>query len=269
MKSYLYTLVLVFASIMTYGQVKEIVIIDENDFTEPTGKLLGSISFKDKIFTSNCSYPEVMAVLTKKALAKGANVLKVREHKVPDVMSTCHRVTADMYAVDDIEPYRKEIQWVDSRKLNWQDFKATSKPTEILTDAAACTYCGFGFETNRVTLFKKTKFFIYNKFYCDKSWKSEAVAGASNDVLQHEQTHFDLSEVYARKLSRALTEAGLTMANLNEANNIYNTIRDEYVNRQQAYDMETQHGKNQKSQLEWNDRISQELDELANYKNYQ
>jgi len=63
-------------------------------------KLLGSINIGDSGFTVNCSYQQVINDLQNQARKMGGNLLYITEHKVPDSSSTCHRISANVYKVD-------------------------------------------------------------------------------------------------------------------------------------------------------------------------
>lgn len=249
----------------SYGFAQnEIVIVEEDDNTKINGELINEIQFKDKLFTSNCSYPEVIATIKAAATEQNANLIKIVEHKKPDSWSTCHRMTTKLYFVDNPQLYEKEILWSEGRKLTWNDFKADKYPYGSISNAAAATYCGITFSTNRVTSFKKIRFFVTTVFETTKSWVSEE-GRASDDVLLHEQKHFDLCEVYARRLYKELTEANLNMQTLAQSNDIYQKVFDEYNARQQSYDSETSHGINQQEQHRWNTMIADELAALSEY----
>ena len=80
------------------------------------------------------------------------------------------------------------------------------------------------------------------------------------DLLEHEQGHFDLSEVYARQLRKKLDEKKLTVFNLsNDANVVFKDVYASYVDRQELYEQETQNGLDHKKQAEWSNQISREL----------
>src|SRR5690606_38649660 len=91
-----------------------------------------------------------------------------------------------------------ELSWSKFRKLTWNDFRG-SIPHDAEEQTAAATYCGIGFETNTTSHHHNDlKIRVYNTFYPHSSW---ARPEEMNDaVLAHEQGHFDLCELYTRKL---------------------------------------------------------------------
>jgi hypothetical protein len=240
-----------------------VVVVPQNDTTVIKGKLLATIKFREKILASNCTWPEVIASLKEEAKAKGGNLMKITEHLYPNALNGCHRATAEVYKVDDTRLYEKEIDWSAHRRLTADDFKG--RPDDMYSNqTAAMTYSWIGMESNRVTVFKKPKFFVQCKFYCYDSWMKPEHKD-NKYILQHEQSHFDLTEVYARKLLKALTEEHMNAYNLDQAKDIAQVILDESKQRQQQYDEETNHGQDKEQQQKWNATIAKELRELADY----
>ncbi len=96
------------------------------------------------------------------------------------------------------------IAWDVSRKLAWEDFKG--KPFKTAW-AAATTASGISYEyTGRETKGGyELEFSVGAYFYPEKSWYQPHLCDAL--VLSHEQLHFDISELFARKLRKQLVAA--------------------------------------------------------------
>jgi hypothetical protein len=62
----------------------------------------------------------------------------------------------------------------------------------------------------------------------------------SSDVLLHEQTHLDLTELYARKMRLVFDASGPDATLM--LNFIYNKYIKEFSAAQEAFDLETSHG---------------------------
>lgn len=258
-----YAFVLSFFS-STYAQSKSIVVLlPEDDTTKVDGILVMTYKLRDN-FRIQCSYEEGIAAIKEKAEAKGANLIKITKHKVPDMWSTCHRFEADLYHVENIGDYEKEIIWSADRQLEWEDFRAP-KVLQEKPDIGAQTYCGISFQTNTVNIFKKPKFFVHTTFYKDSSWVIKDSILNRTSLLNHERKHFDLCEVYARMLYKRLLEADFSVQNLYKAKSIYVQVFEKYFERQEQYDAETQHGIIQEEQKKWDKIISDELAALAEY----
>lgn len=235
-----------------------VLVLQFGDEQKIDGIKIGKISSTDNGLSINCSYYEIIEPLKELARLNGANIIKITQHKISNTWSSCERIKADIYKVKDYKKYEQEIEWNKNRKLTWEDFKATVKPITNANEAAL-TYCGFSFQTNRVTSFKNARIFVKNTFYCDLSWVRPDQIG-EKDLLEHEQGHFDLSEIYARNLRKKLNEKKLTISNLQEeADFIFNEVSKSFMDKQEEYDMKTEHGLNKKQQDIWNSYIIQRI----------
>ncbi len=149
-----------------------------------------------------------------------------------------------------------EFQWNEHNKLSWDDFRGNvHAETER---SAAATHCGIGFKTKTEGPDKKPKVVVYNTFYTSKSWVRPDAKEPS--ILEHEQGHFDLCEIYTRKLRARMEQFDFSVADIRAAlMNIYEDISREYENRQKAYEQETVHGTNFTAQKHWREMIALEL----------
>ncbi|MCW3122796.1 MAG: hypothetical protein JWQ38_2288, partial [Flavipsychrobacter sp.] len=149
-----------------------------------------------------------------------------------------------------------EFQWADHRTLSWEDFQGSVNA--VTDESAAATHCGIGFRTGRATPDSKPGIIVYNTFYVNKSWvKADAKIPT---ILTHEQGHFDLCEIYTRKLRERMSGIDLNTPNLRAVlEHIYFEVKNEYEVRQQAYEDETTHGTNFAQQGRWHDNIMKEL----------
>ena len=64
---------------------------------------LGTIKVGDSGFSVNCNYATVLDKAKTESRKVGGNALKITKHKKPDLWSSCHRITADVYKIDSIE----------------------------------------------------------------------------------------------------------------------------------------------------------------------
>ncbi|HEY9114382.1 MAG TPA: hypothetical protein VIN10_06750 [Bacteroidales bacterium] len=159
--------------------------------------------------------------------------------------------------------YGPAIEWAPSVKLEWSDFKAKEKTTPGF--AVATSTCGFGLES--VTIDGKTAHKIFVRFYCDESWRNSNVDIQA--VLDHEQLHFDICEIYGRKLYKELLKLKKSgKLNNDKAETIYNNMMNAYNDYQDLYDYETDHSTNGKKQQEWNEKVKRELASLQMYSDY-
>ncbi len=89
-------------------------------------------------------------------------------------------------------------------------------------------------------------------FYTDKSWVRPD--SKSDYLLKHEQLHFDISELYARKLREKLAKVDSSKLNKDSSkylNKLYEEVAAERVEMQDQFDKETDHSKNKETELKW------------------
>jgi len=245
------------------GPQDALVILNEADPFENDGIKVGSIKAGDSGLSTQCSYYEVLEILITKARAEGANLLKITQWRRPDNWSTCDRITADIYHVPNPRHHEIRINWSADRLLTWADFKGEPKPKNI-SDFAAETRCGFEIDANHL-VFSKNKVYVYSTFDCVSSW----VRGETKNqqgLLEHEQYHFNLSEVHARRLRKLILQADYNRGNMETV--LQALFKQEFAafnKRSKQYDEETNHGLQPERQFEWQETIDQELFELQGY----
>lgn len=164
-----------------------------------------------------------------------------------------------------VQLWSQKIIWKEDQKLTWNDFKS-SVNRKGNKDVVAYTHCGW--EYSVVTSSNPTapvKIEIETIFNKDKSWKD---ARRINDyVLLHEQKHFDIAEIFARKLRKEVVENIKTSADYyKNFKTIYSRISNEYRDFQIAYDRDTQNGMDKEKQAQYNTSISEALENLNSYK---
>lgn len=231
-----------------------VLVLQQSDHFINDGIKVGSIQSVDNGFSVNCSYNEVIESLRTIARANGANVIKISKRVPPDTKSTCERIYADIYRVPDFKKHELEIDWSENRKLSWEDFKGTAPNVSSKVWFSAGSDCNILLESNTFGLFKKPKFFTQAKFYTFSSWVNGSKK--SDSLLVHEQYHFNIAEVYRRKLQKLLDKSNFSFSKAeNDAKRIMRQISKQYHNEQAVYDEETKHGVNREKQREWERRI--------------
>jgi hypothetical protein len=140
------------------------------------------------------------------------------------------------------------IAWEEKTKLKWSDFKGL--PDTSLSYKAVSSP-GIGYKARLVgdTLTLE----IHCSFYTCKSWTKLD----SRSLLQHEQTHFDISEYYRRIFVQKILATRLTKANaLEMIRNIYKNIQKLRDELDAQYDNETNFSKNNIMQVKWTNEIT-------------
>lgn len=153
-----------------------------------------------------------------------------------------------------------KILWSDQNKLSWQDFQSKTKPNT--SNAAATTFCGISYLLNSPTKkftarqVKIEAFFIPSKSWAHADHKTEF-------VLLHEQSHFDIAELFARKFRKLINDKTMDAKTLN---NLYREIYEDYKSYQQDYETVTNHGRLRDKQYEYSEKINNELAKLSDFK---
>lgn len=152
------------------------------------------------------------------------------------------------------------IPWKENQKLTWAEYKGK---VQSGSDAAASTATYLGIEYN----FNKSGFDykITCSFSKTKSWGLHK----TDYILGHEQGHFDIAEIFARKLNKQMSEYGFNKNTFkDDLKNIYMKLTGEKDDFQNQYDKETNHSINKEKQAEWLRKIEEELKALRNFSKY-
>jgi predicted secreted Zn-dependent protease len=152
------------------------------------------------------------------------------------------------------------IRWSAVKRLTWNDYLASPSTSN---DIAAITSTALGMEyhvrNNSIT------YNISCRFSKIKSWGRYK----TDYILQHEQGHFDITEIFARRLVKAVREYKFDPKKYqDDLSKLYKKIMEEKEEFQEKYDEETDFSRNKVKQAEWLKKIMQELEDLEEYGDY-
>lgn len=157
-------------------------------------------------------------------------------------------------------PEEEIIPWKPERKLGWDDFLCSPQKQGDAV-ASTSTSLGISYQVRNGEL----TYTITCNFSKKKSWGLLK----TDYILAHEQVHFDITELHARKLYQALSNYELNPDTFKkDIAAIYERIVKEKEDMQEAYDSETDHSRRKQIQYQWFDKIQTMLDETAPYANY-
>lgn len=151
------------------------------------------------------------------------------------------------------------ILWQADRKLTWDDFKGTPDKRSRF-QAMTSVFVAYKNEyTDR-----EYKITIQCLFDKDRSW-SKSKGEDSEELLKHEQLHFDIAELIARKMRKEI--AALPAAEWKKTAHAIEGIYKKYYgtdfnNMSTKYDEETNHGIIKNKQAVWSQKIATELKKL-------
>lgn len=149
---------------------------------------------------------------------------------------------------------RNYIYWSDDYKLVWTDFEEIP---ERYSQHSAFSVVGYESSFNMNN--QQYEAVIKTYFSKNESWSKSWVAS----LLLHEQGHFDLAEVNARKFRKCVLEA---MRNETISVSKFEQMNEEAMNQlkeaQKEYDEATNFSMDYPAQLKWSEQISEQLKEL-------
>lgn len=148
------------------------------------------------------------------------------------------------------------LVWKSDSMLTKEDFKAKHGGSNA------------GSTSSFIYLYPKEKnatvnFIVEAIFLKSKSFLKEE----SPYIIKHEQLHFDISELYARKLRKAIADKDFKKVNkiVDVIQQLYNKITSEWQREEAKYDNDTEHGMNAAKQQVWNENIAKQLKELEQF----
>jgi len=166
----------------------------------------------------------------------------------------------------------EHVPWSVDQPISWQLFLAPYPQDGCMQAEAAAIHMTLNWSVSYVIDYDRQRGAWYG--YVDKSMINvtntmepllswAATQGKSADVLDHEQRHFDLNEVYARKLEILLARPRVTGATTDavrtalrkEINATASAVLDTASQMQSRYDEETAHGTDAAVQANWAAKI--------------
>ena len=148
------------------------------------------------------------------------------------------------------------IIWNKARKLTWNDFKGKA-PAD--TPVAALTASGISYSFSSVQQGDEMviRYIVTANFYPSRSWYQPRYG--SNNVLAHEQLHFDITELFARKFRHRLDTTRFTENIKEEVRAIFRQINKELSEFQDRYDLETNSSRLLDRQREWQLKVREAM----------
>lgn len=222
----------------------------------------GAEKITQRFFTGNgkaggCSYYELLLAAEESAYAVGADVLKIVSRSSHSRSQRCDGVEVAFYRSGNPRSAEQSFRWNTDHRLTWDDFRGSIRRGAD-RNIAAETSCGIAIETSLVANNEVAKVYVFNVFDKQQSWVREGYD--RDDVLQHEQGHWDICEIYTRKMQARFDAARITGANLKQqVARIYDEVSNEYLARQEQYEAETEHGIIDSEQNRWTEMLQNEL----------
>lgn len=155
------------------------------------------------------------------------------------------------------------IVWSAARPLAWEDFRGM--PPRRLDGAQSAL--GYGYAIGCRSGVLRSRIVTY--FAPARSWVVHRISSsglASRVGIRHEQTHFDLKEVFARRARKRLLELTDPSTRSDDAlNTIAETVFKAERAEQDRYDVRTGNGEDLDQQEEWARRVAADLAALKDF----
>ena len=149
--------------------------------------------------------------------------------------------------------------------LTWVHFEA---PPDETSTFHANTNAGLSYSwgLKNVNGIIELEYEVKSYFNTMGSWVRK---DSRNDhLLKHEQLHFDITELYARKLKKQLAEVNVNALGKQPReilNRYYKIIDKERTLMQQKYDKETNHSIDKNAQARWQEFVERELNKYDEF----
>lgn len=155
---------------------------------------------------------------------------------------------------------RAGVPWSASRRLAWDDFKGTAGEAAAAEEGAHLEY---GLFYGVYCTGSRLDFEVITAMIPTDSWVRRTAIESPADnarTLQHEQTHFDLAEVHARKMRKYF--AGMYEPCL-RSNDDLASVADGFIQSESAeqkrYDDESRNGRRVDKQKAWDADVAARL----------
>ena len=154
------------------------------------------------------------------------------------------------------------ISWSQNRLLTWDDFRG-EVGLNMRFNASTNSGIGFTWSYKSDSTGEDFQYEVSNFFDPEKSWVKPG--SESPHLLKHEQLHFDISELQARRFRKALSQYKISKNIKADLNKLYKKHEKERLHTQQQFDRETRHSMDKEAQIKWETYVQKELKKLADY----
>ena len=156
------------------------------------------------------------------------------------------------------------VYWQAKRPLTWNDFNGR-RPQKTRFAAAIVSRISCNvYDEKHDSVYVEVKSLTFP----DKSWTRNKHYRPY--VLKHEQTHFDITELYARRLRRSISQCKKWYTHngtyrYTKLTRLYHRYRRRWRWAEYWCDFQTRHGRKRQVQLAWNYNVESSLKALEQY----
>ncbi len=157
---------------------------------------------------------------------------------------------------------QNKIEWSESYRLTVDDFLANAPNTGTIQTVQGHISIEYQFMNYELMGSKNFNKNVTCYFYKTASWIDKGEN--TNKLLRYAQTIFDMNEWMARELRKRFREnKGQLFAG--KQNEIYEQLTKEFADIQSRYSKETDYGAIEEKQIEWENKIKNELVLLSDF----
>lgn len=155
---------------------------------------------------------------------------------------------------------KEYIIWDENRKLEWKDFQSEDF-AGMGVAATSSVKLRLDYQVLTSVLWYSVQCLFFKK-------ESSVGLGKSDYILNHEQGHFDIGEIYARELRKEIQKIRnkINKKNSQKVDSVYDVVNEMFVNEQSLYDKETKQSTDTLQQKIWHLKIKKRLDSLQEFK---
>ena len=158
----------------------------------------------------------------------------------------------------DTDRYKR---WSKQQPLRWNDYRVSQRNT-----------IKHGFAVSAITSYQY--YFLPRELHTDSclnvltlfrkktSWVKDTV---EQIVLEHEQIHFDIAELYARKIRERFQSFRGTQCSVSDIYYQVDSLLDAADRYQELFDRDTFYGRSSRIQERWRDQMDTELKQLEEF----
>jgi hypothetical protein len=144
------------------------------------------------------------------------------------------------------------VIWTSGYKLKWSDFQGSPNPSGTFDEEA-----GIKIKIEVTGKITRNTYDISVSCIFDKSKSWTTTKDTGTYLLEHEQIHFDIGEIYARQLRKKFSEMNdITDVNFEErVRKMYHDVNSSCTDYENKYEFETCHSTNRIKQALWKERV--------------
>lgn len=160
------------------------------------------------------------------------------------------------------------IEYASVTSFNWGMFQGKiniQHLNEMGDNTQAVTVSNLSYAAAAITD-RSASINVVAEFNPNESWTRYPKMERQEISLDHEKRHFDITEIYARKIRKALATGHFTSRHFNDSlNTLFKDLTSQHRAEQKKYDFETMHSMDTTQQQKWNKWIDKQLEELSDY----